>query len=324
MISIIIPVYNLENYIEKTLDSVLSQTYTDLEILITDDGSTDRSPEILDTYAAKDERIKVFHQENGGAASARNTCLNHMTGEYVVFIDGDDLVAPDYIEMLYRDITVNQTDISICQYDNIFTEDFLTQNLPPVKHTEHYTLYDTKESIYELLYQLKFDSQMWVKIYKSELFANLRFPLGNVFEDFAIIYDVFLRARRISYSEHTGYYYFNRDDSTTLKGFQKSKMSLIDELDKLEDKISHLYPEEKFRYAMCSRKVRGNFHIYLQIPRTAEYKNERQRIERNIRSCRRTVLGDTHARRGTKLALLLTYLGFGTFYRLKRLKNLGK
>ena len=324
MISIIVPVYNLEGYIDKTLECIINQIYKDIEVLVVDDGSTDNSLKILNEWACKDNRIKVFHQENAGAAAARNTALDNMTGEYVVFVDGDDLISKDFIELLYQDITSHGTDISICQYDNITEEQYNSFELEPVKPATIDKTYTTKQAIYKLLYQVEFDSQMWVKIYKSRLFADLRFPVGNVFEDFAIIYDVFFKAKKISYINHTGYYYLLRNTSTTLKGFSQKKMDLIDALDDIGSKILSKYKEDAFKRAVASRTVRGNFHIYLQIPRDKEYEDYRKRIENNIKANRKLVLSDKHSRFGTKAALLITYLGFGTFYRLKNLKNLGK
>ncbi|SEQ02339.1 Glycosyltransferase involved in cell wall bisynthesis [Lachnospiraceae bacterium RM5] len=324
MISIIVPVYNLEKYLENTLNHILAQTYKDIEILAIDDGSKDNSGKILDEYAKKDERLKVFHIPNGGAAKARNVGLDNMTGEYVTFIDGDDIVSDDYIERLYNDITNSGSDISICKYENIYMDNILNNDYPPVKEADFTKTFSVKEAIYRLLYQVDFDSEMWVKIYKSSLFDDIRFPLGNVFEDIAIIYDVFFKAKKISFSNHTGYYYFNRPDSTTLKGFSIKKMDLIDIMDRLEKEILEKYPEEKFRFATASKKVRANFHIYLQMPMSKELKEERKRIENNIKPLRKYVLKDKHSRRGTKIAVLITYLGFPVLHSMSKLKKFGK
>ena len=126
LISVIIPVYNLENYIEKCLDSVLSQTYKNLEILVVDDGSTDSSPSICDKYSQSDSRIQVFHIDNGGAAHARNTALEKMTGEFVTFVDGDDYIDSTYIEKLYNNITDKNADISICKWIDVYEDSFLS------------------------------------------------------------------------------------------------------------------------------------------------------------------------------------------------------
>lgn len=317
LISVIIPVYNLENYIEKCLDSVLSQTYKNLEILVVDDGSTDSSPSICDKYSQSDSRIQVFHIDNGGAAHARNIALEKMTGEFVTFVDGDDYIDSTYIEKLYNNMTDKNADISICKWIDVY-EDSNATAIP-----ETYTkTFDTASGLEALMYQVDYDSAMWVKLYKSNLFEGITFPEGNLYEDLAIIYKIFERAKTIAYTDYAGYFYLLRSTGTTLIKFKPKKMDLIDVLDEMETYLLTKYPE--LNLPVYSRKVRANFHIYLQIPRTKEYKTYRKRIENNIKAVRKYVISDKKARRGTKFALFITYFGFGTFYRMKNLKQLGK
>ncbi len=317
LISVIIPVYNLENYIEKCLNSIISQSYNNLEILVVNDGSTDNSGSICDSYSNRDSRIRVFHIENGGAAHARNVALENMTGELVTFIDGDDHVDSMYIEKLYNNMVNKNADISICKWIDIYEN----SNAEPTPATGSKT-FDTIAGLEALMYQVLFDSAMWVKLYKASLFDNITFPEGNLYEDLAIIYRVFERAKTIAYTDYAGYFYMLRSTGTTLVKFKPKKMDLIDVIDEMQDYLLSKYPELKS--SIYSRKARANFHIYLQIPRTKEYKEYRKRIEKNIKTVRREVISDSKARRGTKVALLLTYLGFGIFYRLKNLKQLGK
>lgn len=317
LISIIVPVYNLERYIRKSLDSILSQTYDNLEILVVDDGSTDASPAICDAYALKDSRVHVFHIENGGAACARNVALSHMTGEFTAFVDGDDYIAENYIEVLYQGILSHGADISVCCWEDVGED-----SRPVPRLNSGQTVYNTAEALEALLYQVDFDSAMWVKLYKASLFEGITFPPGNLYEDIAIIYKVFDRARRVVKLDYTGYFYLIRESGTTLESFRPKKMDLIDVLDEMEQYLLEKYPSLKC--GISSRKARGNFHIYLQIPRTKEFRPLRRRIEKNIKSVRKTVLLDPKARRGTKSALLLTYLGFRTFFAAKSLRSLGK
>ncbi|MBQ4067985.1 MAG: glycosyltransferase [Lachnospiraceae bacterium] len=317
LISVIIPVYNLENYIERCLISVLSQTYKNLEILVVDDGSTDNSPSLCDKYSTIDSRITVFHIENGGAAHARNVALNKTNGELLTFIDGDDFVDSTYIETLYNAMVDKNADISICKWVDIYEH-----AEPKALQQSYIKTYDTLSGLEALMYQVEFDSAMWVKLYKSSLFDGIFFPEGNLYEDLAIIYKIFERAKIISYTDYAGYFYTIRNSGTTLIKFKPKKMDLIDVIDEMQDYLLKRYPE--LRLPIYSRKVRANFHIYLQIPRNKDYKPYRKRIENNIKAIRKDVLLDKKARRGTRLALLLTYAGFNTFYRLKNLKHLGK
>jgi len=174
----------------------------------------------------------------------------------------------------------------------------------------------------KLLYQEEYDTAMWCKLYKASMFETIRFPEGNIYEDIAIIYKVFELAEKVVYTQYNGYHYLLRDTGTTLKKFSKKKMDLIDVADELEEYILTNLPDAAS--AMRSKFVRANFHIYLQIPREDEYKEERARIEKNINKYRKSVLADCRTRRGTKAALLISGVSYGLFYKLKKLKQLGK
>lgn len=317
LISVIIPVYNLENYICKCLDSIICQSYKNLEILLVNDGSTDNSSSICEDYANKDSRIKFFNTKNGGAAHARNIALENMTGELVTFIDGDDYIDSMYIEKLYNNLINKNADISICKWIDVDIN-----SKPQARAATFTKTFNTFSALKELMYQVSFDSAMWVKLYKASLFEGISFPEGNLYEDLAIIYKVFSKATTIAYTDYAGYFYMIRSTGTTLIKFKPKKMDLIDVIDEMQTYLLDKYPGLKS--SIYSRTARANFHIYLQIPRSKEYKAYRKRIEKNIKSVRKIVLSDPNARRGTKIALLLTYLGFSTFYKLKNLKNLGK
>ena len=116
LISVIVPVYNVEPFLKKCVDSIVLQTYANLEIILIDDGSPDKCPEICDAYARKDNRIKVVHQENGGLARVRNVGIENATGDYITFIDSDDFVAPNYVDFLYKGIFENNADMSIASF----------------------------------------------------------------------------------------------------------------------------------------------------------------------------------------------------------------
>lgn len=317
LISVIVPVYNVENYIIDSVDSVLNQSYKNLEVLIVDDGSTDNTGKICDEYAAKDSRVKVFHVENGGAAYARNVALDHMTGEFVAFVDGDDYLNKLYLEILYNDIVKMSADISTCGFTEIPPDGMgICSNIGPTE------LFCKKAAIGELLYQVKIDSAMWSKMFRSSLFSDIRFPVGNIYEDIAIIYKLFEKAHRVSHNTYSGYYYFIRTSGTTLHKFSPKKMDLIDTLDEMSEYLNERFPELK--KAIASRVVRGNFHIYLQIPRAWKYRKYRKRIEKNIRQLRFTVLTDDKSRTGTKVALGISYVSYTLLYMFKKFKVLGK
>lgn len=317
-VSIIVPVYNIEQYLNICLDSIIGQTYKNLEVLLIDDGSTDGSAQICDRYQEQDVRIKTIHKKNGGAADARNLALDICTGDYITFIDGDDYVAEDFVEQLVAIIEEQKADISICGWNNVEGE----RIKPFCANTKEVKAYSTVSALEVLLYQEEFDSAMWPKLYKKELFDGIRFPKGNLYEDIAIIYQLFMRAKKVGYINYAGYFYLLRESGTTLKKFTKNKMDLIDVVSEMESVILEKYPQ--LQRAAASRVVRANFHIYMQIPETEEFSEERCRIENMIKSRRTMVLKDGRTKRGTKAALLLSMFGFSFFMKFRNLKKLGK
>ncbi len=318
-ISIIVPIYNLEKYLSACIDSLLSQTYQSIEILLVNDGSTDNSGEICDAAALKDSRIYVIHRVNGGAAMARNDALDVASGSIITFVDGDDIVSPDYVESLYEDMINNDADISCCSWQDVEEGDTPDFNITKPVDMQHWT---RDMALEKLLYQEEINASMWCKMFRAPLFDGIRFPKGNLYEDLAIIYKIFSRANKVTFRDHPTYHYLLRGQGTTLTTFSKGKMDLVDVCDELLAYIEENFPHLKS--AAISRLMRANFHIYLQIPRDAEFAELRKRIEKNIKKHRKTVLRDSRAKRGTKIAIAITYLGFGVLYNLKEKKNLGK
>lgn len=212
LISVIIPVYNVENYLRRCLDSVLNQTYKNLEIILVDDGSTDGSAAICDEYLLKDNRIKVFHKENGGQSSARNFALDIMQGEYICFIDADDLIHIDMIKDLYDCAVSNDADMSLCgirEFDEKNIPDYLkrqTVECKVVDRNNALLMYDGKYGIIM--------SSPCNKLYQKSVFENIRFPLKRKLEDLATIYKVYFNCKKIAVLSNVYYYYFMRINST--------------------------------------------------------------------------------------------------------------
>ncbi len=319
LVSVIVPIYNLEQYLEKCIRSLLAQTYTNLEIFLVDDGSKDSSGEICEKFSALDQRIIVIHQQNAGAAAARNAALDVCKGDYITFVDGDDYIDAHYVQNLVEQLERHGAQISICGWQDVY-ESTVVEERPLVGEEE---IYNTEQALENLMYQRKFDTAMWSKLYKRELFDGIRFPLGNLYEDIAIIYKVFCRADVISYMDYKGYFYLLREQGTTLQTFKAKKMDLIDVVDEMKAYLIGAYPG--IRSAVLCKYVRANFHIYLQIPAGKEqYYAEKKRIEENIKAYRREVLGDKNAQRGTKVALLCSYISLPLLVRFKSLKQYGK
>lgn len=205
-ISIIVPIYNCEKYLDKCLESIVNQTYKNLEIILVDDGSTDNCPKMCDYWAEKDSRIKVIHKENGGVSSARNAALDIASGDYIGFVDSDDFIDPDMYEFLITDSINNDTEISCCTYR------YVDEKYNPVEKTmELFSLEAVYFSSYEMcraFYGLHDDFvQLWNKIYKRRLFDGLRFPEGRLFEDWDLAPMLYFESKRTSYIPAEKYNY---------------------------------------------------------------------------------------------------------------------
>ncbi len=224
LISVIIPVYNAEKYLNDCIESVLKQTYKNLEIFLVDDGSPDRSGEICDEYAKKDGRIHVIHKENGGVSSARNCVLKLIKGEYVGFIDSDDFIEENMYEVMFSNLQSEDADIAVCgfvknfnngdkQYDNEF-------------HTKE--IFEGKNLLDEFLTDEKIGSHSCNKLFKTELFQGIIYPMGRVYEDIAIMHEIFCRAQKVvclpdnlyNYNIHDGSLSFSQNSRWAYGLFQ--------------------------------------------------------------------------------------------------------
>ena len=210
LISIIVPVYNVEKCIGKCVNSIQRQTYQDLEIILVDDGSTDGSGGICDQYALKDSRIKVIHKQNEGLSDARNSGLEICTGKYVGFVDGDDWIADDMYEFLYRTLCDNQADVAVCGR-------FLESDEDGIYGAEDndggVVIYNTREAVKAVVEDRLIHSYAWDKLYKREMFEGIRYPSGRYVQDIFTTYRVFMNAERVVCANVAKYYYYQRKNS---------------------------------------------------------------------------------------------------------------
>ncbi len=319
LISVIVPVYQVEEYLELCVESICNQTYCNLEIILIDDGSKDACPKMCDEYAKKDERIVVIHKENGGLSSARNHGLDICKGSYITCVDSDDYIAEDMIERLYQVAADTSAEMVSCRWKNVYEDGRIMESS---KQTDRIRLVEKEEALEIMLYQLDADVCAWGKLYKRELFAQERYLEGKLYEDFAIIFSLLERCHKVAFIDYDGYYYLQRSNSIMRVQFQRKKMDLIDFSENLYQHIRTEYPQ--LESAAACRAVRAHFTIYLQIPSGKEYKSERKRIEKNVKAYRKLVMHDRKAGMGTKLTLLVSYISFRLIYQMKGLKKLAK
>lgn len=254
LISVIIPVYNIENYIEKCVKSVIDQTYSKIEIIIVDDGSKDRSPEICDKIAKEDSRVKVVHQKNQGLSGARNKGIELANGSLVAFVDGDDYIEKDMYETLYNDMKKYNADIAICDF--VLNADSIEVGKPNIK------IMNSRQAIKELLLDDKLDNFAWNKLFKKKLFDNVRFPIGRKYEDIGTIYLLFENATKIVYSNLRKYHYVERMGAITKSYKENTLADYMYMVDKMLSHMNFYYSEFKEEINTLKVKYAINFHSY--------------------------------------------------------------
>lgn len=216
-ISVIVPVYNVRPYLKRCIDSIIAQTYSNLEILLVDDGSTDGSGELCDAYARQDARVQVIHKKNGGLSDARNCGIEHAKGRYFCFVDSDDGIAPQMIEVLYRNLLNTGADVSAAAL-----ECFSTEELPVAEDALKQVQYMTgKEALRSILQSEELGDFAVNKLYKRDLFENVRYPLGRMMEDQGTTYKLFDKCQGVAYCPVPLYFYYQRPDSILHKRTKK-------------------------------------------------------------------------------------------------------
>lgn len=207
-ISVIVPIYNVEKYLKKCIESIINQTYSNLEIILVDDGSPDNCGKICDEYQVQDSRIKVIHKKNGGLSDARNAGIKEATGEIISFIDSDDFVDLDMYEYMLNEMQKENADIVICG-TKIDFENGKTR----IKRAEKRKILNSKDALIELNSFKSFDMAVWNKLYKKEIIDGIFFPVGKKSEDYFVMYQYFDRAKKIIILPEAKYHYIQRANS---------------------------------------------------------------------------------------------------------------
>lgn len=258
LISIIVPVYNVEKYINRCIKSLLCQTYDNLEIILVDDGSTDRSGRICDGYATV-EKIQVYHKPNEGLSSARNYGLERSNGKYVAFIDSDDWVSDDYIQYLYELILCYAADISRCSFQMLSEENYLDEANDVIINNV-----SGKEALKLMLRQEKgMTTSVCTSLFKKECFENIKFPEGKYFEDLGTTYKILGKMDKIVISTAKKYAYFLRNDSIAHSGFKAEYMDELYFAKQILEYVSNQYSDLVFD--ACIRIQGVAFHLYMMM-----------------------------------------------------------
>lgn len=208
-LSIVVPVYNVEKYLERCINSLVAQTFSDYEIILVDDGSTDNSGKICDQFAKLNNKIKVIHKENGGLSSARNAGIDIATGKYIGFVDSDDWIEPDMYYNLYNAAVEHDLDMVICGVALNFEDGSSTIYYS----TENFKVFKKEEALRAIFVDSLFYEEAWNKIYSRHIFDTVRYPIGKIHEDTFVICEILDRCNNIGYIPNVDYHYFQRNDS---------------------------------------------------------------------------------------------------------------
>ena len=241
MISVIVPVYKVEPYLRRCVDSILAQSYTNLEIILVDDGSPDNCPAICDEYAAKDDRVRVIHKPNGGLSDARNAGLDIATGEWLSFIDSDDWIESSMYEILIKNANKHDAQISI----GGVLDELMTEYGIIVRKTtagESITT-ESREKLDAIRHFLTHSWSAWDKIYRREVFDGIRYPVGEINEDEAIALRLLNNCDRVAYTNEPFYHYISRPESITTSSFSLKKLDWYRHCKANLEWIREHYPE---------------------------------------------------------------------------------
>ena len=258
LISVVVPIYNVEKYLNRCVDSIICQTYKNLEILLVNDGSPDNSLQICREYENVDKRVKVIDKMNGGLGSARNAGIDIMSGEYVLFIDSDDYIDSEMISRLYTILQQNSADISVCKFCKVYDDHRDEQNSEP-----NIRLWNGKEALYQMFFPNGIGWAACAKMYRSSLFENVRYAEKVYWEDMATTYLLYEKAECIAETTEELYYYYIRSDSITGNKSAKRAVDAISNIEVIIRYYQENHPELVNAPKAFYAKIAPNFLVTL-------------------------------------------------------------
>lgn len=297
-ISVVVPVYNVEKYMVKSIDSIRNQTIKDMEIILVDDGSTDNSGRICDEYKKKDPRVQVIHKKNGGQSTARNAGVEKASGEYIGFVDGDDYISPCMYEKLLNMIESAKADVAVCGIYDVYQN----TKTPQCSEKAEFVC-DAKEMFRNILIDDKVSGSTCNRLIKADIAKALRFLDGKLFEDAFYSTQLVKNVKKAAVTTEPLYFYVHRTDSTTTSEFRKADLDVIEAFEGDVKLVEECFPElkEEAKFALDSAYLRVLDKMlltkgYRDIP---EYKTIVEYIKRNSKE----ILNCQYFLRTRKLAM---------------------
>lgn len=309
-ISIIIPVYNVEKYIDKCVQSAINQTYKNIEIVLIDDGSPDNCGKLCDEYAKKDDRIKVIHKKNGGLSDARNVGIKNATGKYVIFLDSDDYLEVYSVEYLYRLIEENDADISVGQIRPVY-ENQKTKIVNKTIEDQNVKVYDKEQALEAMLYNTKFTNSALGKLYRKDFFETIQYPIGKLYEDLATTYKLIDKSQKVVLGSNVVYNYLvNRDNSIMNNRYNSKRMQALEYVEEILCFVQKNYP--KIEKSAIARLYMECIFILLKLPNNKKYKNDNIRVKKYLRKYRIQVIADKKMPLKQKMLCIAAIFGRGS------------
>ena len=310
-ISVIVPVYNVEQYLERCVDSIINQTYTNLEIILVNDGSTDNSGKLCDELAKKDERIRVIHKENGGLSDARNRGIDEAESDLVGFIDSDDYIDSDMYEVLLKNLNNTDADLSMCALYDVYN------NTPEAQVTNKETWKLSSEQAIKMVMEAKILSVTAVnKLYRKSLFTDLKFEVGKIAEDAFIMIKLLDKCEKIVATNEKKYYYVHRENSITTQKFSTKFLNVIEAYEQNSNIISEKYP--KLKDVAQTRMNWAYFYVLDRLLLDDNYNDKEleNKLISYLKNYRKDILNDPLFTKGRKIGFIALLLSRNLYRKL--------
>lgn len=319
LISIVIPIYKVERYINKCIDSILKQSYSNLEIILVDDGSPDKCGKICDEYKQKDSRVKVIHQKNKGLSEARNSGTDIATGKYITYVDSDDWISEDMIEILYNKIRENHTKIACGAYEGFFEDGTTISN----SHSNKTYIYSRREALDCFLFNNYLTPCVWGKLYDIELWSDIRCPEGKLFEDQFTTYKILDLCEKVVFVTKPLYHYRKRNGSIGHSNFNEKTYQLYDAINEEYNYISKKYGEQCPNIAVAKTTWEIVF-INMMISNNYRDKNVIKKTQKFAKNNIKKIIQCKYISKTRKIQIILFTYSFPLyvkFYKLYKVKH---
>lgn len=305
LISIVVPVYNVEEYVEKCIKSLVEQSYSYIEIIIVDDGSLDSSIDKCISFARNDDRIRIYQKKNGGLSDARNYGITKCSGSYIMFVDSDDYLPPYAVSCLYT---------TLCKYPeaalSIGSMYITSDNRCEIKKTSNAEplFLNSEKAIYELLLNEMFTNSVCAKLFRKELFETVKFPVGRLYEDIPVCYDIFLSGVSVVYTSQIVYVYYKRPNSITTVSFNPKRMDGVLFVEDKVNKLLEMYPQ--YRKTAKIRLFKAYFNVLPSLTRDKVSKDYWKMVKKNLKKYRWCVLFSFESSLKLKAKAILSILPY--------------